>query len=65
VLDKENIKGVDAALRASKRPIYAVLFPFEVNESGALDKRMPGHWTEVGKVEGVTLWRRDLGPSQP
>lgn len=61
-LEPDNIGRVESALRASKRPLYAVLFPFEITDSGALDRRMPGHWTEVGKVDAVTIWRRDFGP---
>jgi hypothetical protein len=64
VLDKGNVGKVEAALRISKRPLYAVLFPFEVQESGIFDKRMPGHWKQVGQVEDVTIWRRDLDAAQ-
>jgi hypothetical protein len=64
VLDKGNVGKVEAALRSSKRPLYAVLFPFEVQESGIFDKRMPGHWRQVGQVEDVTIWRRDLDAAQ-
>ncbi|MGA2691079.1 MAG: hypothetical protein ABSF76_01835, partial [Opitutaceae bacterium] len=63
-LEPDNIGRVESALRASKRPLYAVLFPFEITDSGALDRRMPGHWTEVGKVDAVTIWRRDFPPSK-
>jgi hypothetical protein len=63
-LDSGNVGKVDAAIRASGRPLYAVLFPFEVTDQGVLDKKMPGHWTQVGKVEEVTLWRRDFGSSR-
>jgi len=64
VLDAGNVGRVDAAIRASKRPLYAVLFPFEVDQTGGLAKRMPGRWQEVGRVEDVTIWRRDLGAAQ-
>jgi hypothetical protein len=65
VVDKGNAGKVEAALRSSKRPLYAVLFPFEVEESGIFDRRMPGHWIQVGKVQDVTIWRRDPGAAQP
>jgi len=31
---------------------------------GALDKRLPGHWTLVGFVVGVSVYRRDFGPAK-
>ncbi len=42
---------------AAGRPIYAVLFPFE--EKDVLEKRLPGHWSQVGAISQVTVWRRD------
>jgi hypothetical protein len=63
-LDAGNVGRVESVIRASGRPLYAVLFPFEVGTEGVLDKRMPGHWTLVGKVEDVTVYRRDFGPAK-
>jgi hypothetical protein len=63
-LDAGNVGRVESVIRASGRPLYAVLFPFEVGKEGALDKRMPGHWTLVGNVEDVTVYRRDFGPAR-
>jgi len=37
-----------------------VLFPFEIEEHHALEKRMPGHWVQVGNVDDVTIWRREF-----
>jgi hypothetical protein len=64
-IDAGNVGRVEAAIRNSKRPLYAVLFPFEVDEQGVLTKRMPGRWSQVGKVQDVTIWRRELGPAKP
>ncbi|MFA5263564.1 MAG: hypothetical protein WC378_07030 [Opitutaceae bacterium] len=48
---------VVAASRSAGRPVYALLFPFELPE---LDKgKIPGHWVKVGAVRQVTLWRLD------
>lgn len=44
-----------AALRASGRPLYAALFPFEEEE--ALKTRLPGRWTQIGNVRQATFWR--------
>ena len=56
---------VDAAVRRSGRPLYAVLFPFELNDEGALRRSLPGHWTPVGQVEDVTVLRRDADAATP
>ncbi|HXQ80986.1 MAG TPA: hypothetical protein VN775_06730 [Opitutaceae bacterium] len=64
VLDKANIGKVESAIRNSRRPLYAVLFPFEIEQLGALERLMPGHWSQVGKVQDVTIWRRDLEASK-
>ncbi|HMD59866.1 MAG TPA: hypothetical protein VKG78_00450 [Opitutaceae bacterium] len=64
-LGKGDVADVVAAIRRSKRPIYAVFFPFEKKESGGLERGMPGHWTQVGTVQDVTIWRRDFAPEKP
>jgi 4-amino-4-deoxy-L-arabinose transferase-like glycosyltransferase len=65
VLDKDNVGRLESALRASGRPLYAVLFPFEVGEAGVLSRRIPGRWNFVGKVDDVSIFRRDLGAERP
>ncbi|MEO5961238.1 MAG: glycosyltransferase family 39 protein [Opitutaceae bacterium] len=52
------------AVRAADRPLYAVLHPFEV-EDGALSKRMPGAWTQIGTVRDVSIWKFDFIPRPP
>lgn len=51
--------AIERACAAAGRPIYAVLYPFEVEE--VLVSRLPGRWTQVGAVAYATIWRRD-GP---
>jgi hypothetical protein len=36
------------------RPLYAVLFPLEINQLHAFD-RMPGGWTQIGRIRHVTM----------
>jgi hypothetical protein len=50
---------VEAALERSGRPVYAVLFPFEIEESKMLSLRIPGTWTAVHRIEDITIFRRD------
>jgi hypothetical protein len=59
-VDPENVGRIEAAIRLSRRPLYAVLFPFEYNDAHVLDKRMPGHWDQVGRVGDVLIVRRDF-----
>jgi len=56
-IDRGSLATVLAPLRSSRRPLYAALYPFEVEP--ALKERFPGRWTQVGKVGFSTIWRRD------
>jgi hypothetical protein len=60
-VDKGDVEKIETAIQASKKPLYAVLFPFEYNDPHALDERMPGQWREVGTVGDVRIMRRDFG----
>jgi hypothetical protein len=42
-----------------------VLFPFEVGREQVLEKRMPAHWTQVGQVADVTIWKGELDSPTP
>jgi hypothetical protein len=59
-IDAGNVRGVESAIEASRRPLYAVLFPFEMNESHVLEKRMPGRWAPAGSVEDIVIMRREF-----
>ena len=39
--------------------IYAMLFPFEIDDLAALRMHVPGDWVKVGTIEHVTVWRLD------
>lgn len=49
-------------LRATKRPLFAVLFPFEIAEQHAFERHLPGKWMEVGRIHDVSVWKCDAGP---
>jgi len=56
----DQIKPADfgriaAACRAQKRPIFAILFPFEVGP--ALKEHLLGDWEQVGVVREASVWR--------
>jgi len=59
-LTKDNVAKIEGLIRNSGRPLYAVLFPFEVNQENVLGAVMPGRWRQVGAVSDVTIWRRDF-----
>jgi hypothetical protein len=59
-LTKDNVANIEAVVRNSGRPLYAVLFPFEIDQANVLGGVMPGHWRQVGVVSDVTIWRRDF-----
>jgi hypothetical protein len=56
-VNHEQFARVVAALDAQRRPLYAVLFPFEVEERRVLADALPGQWTLAGTVRDVTIWR--------
>ncbi len=58
-VDQADVGQIESAIWNAKRPLYAVLFPFEYNDPGVL-ARMPGNWTRVGLVGDVQILRRGL-----
>jgi len=52
---------IAAACAVTGRPLYAALFP---EEKIAFAGRLPGHWTQVGAVRHVSIWRYD-SPAAP
>jgi hypothetical protein len=56
-LTPEIAAAVNASLEANDRPIFAVLFPYEVKE--VVEKHLLGEWKQIGAVRHVTFWRRE------
>ena len=54
-MDPPTAERVRAAARSAGTPLYAVLFPFELDTL----KDVPGPWVVVGSVDDVTIWRCD------
>jgi hypothetical protein len=54
-LDPHTAKSLRASLLAAKRPLYAVVFPFERDRLAGV----AGTWTTVGNVDDVTLLRSE------
>ncbi len=58
-LDPQLSRAVYAAAQRAGRPVYAVFFPFEIEEWGCFRGRLAGRWTQVGAVRHATIWRLD------
>jgi hypothetical protein len=54
-IDADKYTAALEAIAAEKRPIYAVLYPFEIPE--ALEK-IGGHWTKLSTVGQASVWQR-------
>jgi hypothetical protein len=54
--DRTMLTRLERRALAAGRPLYAVLFPFEINQLHAFD-RMPGRWTQIGRIRHVTIWK--------
>ncbi len=55
ILSPEQSARLAQASLATGRPLYAVLWPFEVKD--ATEVHMPGRWTQVGSVGDATVWK--------
>jgi hypothetical protein len=61
MISPADFQRIAAACTAAGRPIYAVLFPFEIEDADqkAFQKHLTGHWTQIGAVRFVSIWRYD------
>jgi 4-amino-4-deoxy-L-arabinose transferase-like glycosyltransferase len=39
-----------------EHPLYAVLFPFEVEQGRIFRNHLPGRWEQIGAVKHITVW---------
>ena len=51
---------VRAAIAATRRPVFAVLFEFERTE--ALGQKTPGAWKQLDALGPITFWRLESAP---
>ncbi|PTX97735.1 glycosyltransferase family 39 protein [Opitutus sp. ER46] len=57
-LDAKSFAQLASALAAQKRPLYAVLHPFELEEHQVFSSHLPtGRWQQIGQVRDVTIWQ--------
>jgi hypothetical protein len=38
------------------RRLYAVLFPYEIEQRRVFMNYLPGTWTQIGAVKHITVW---------
>jgi hypothetical protein len=53
---RSELQALESRVLATGRPLYAVFFPFEIEDLRALD-HVPGYWQRIGHVRHVTVWR--------
>jgi hypothetical protein len=56
-LNSEAWRHVRVEASAGRQPLYAVLFPFEIEREKVLSDRLPGTWVQVGSIEHVSVWQ--------
>jgi len=54
-LDADTLRRVQAVSERTGRPLYAVLFPVDLDPKGSTQPA--GRWEKVGEVRQVTVWR--------
>ena len=57
-IHEKDFEQVARAAIAAGRPLFALLEPFEVERIFA-EKRVTGHWAQIGAVKEISLWRFD------
>lgn len=57
VIEKAQSRLVFAAAARAGRPVYAVLYPFELET--VFRDHIVGRWSQIGAVYYVTIWRLD------
>lgn len=56
-MDRKDLEKIDEVAKKARRPIYAMLYPFEVKE--VLEK-FPGDWKKIRETDNqISIWRRD------
>jgi hypothetical protein len=60
-----DFQRIARACTARGRPVYAVLYPFEIEDWKAFEQHLTGHWSQVGAVRHVSIWRLDSLDAPP
>lgn len=57
MIEPADFQRIAKACTSAGRPVYAVLYPFEIEEWKAFEQHLAGHWSQVGAVRHVSIWR--------
>lgn len=57
MLNPATFGKISDVLAREDRPLYAVLWPFEIEEYRMFERNMPGPWQKVETLESITIWR--------
>ncbi len=52
-----EFERIAAACAAAGRPVFALLYPFEIEEQGAFRRHLTGRWTPVASIRRASVWR--------
>jgi hypothetical protein len=66
MMSPAEFQRIAAVCALAGRPLYACLYPFEIDDAewSAFPKHLAGHWTQIGTVRHVSIWRYD-SPAEP
>ena len=59
MISPADFHQIAAACAAAGRPLYASLYPFEIEEQGAFQRHLVGRWTQIGRFGSASIWRYD------
>jgi len=57
LVDKTTARSLMTAAVKTGRPVYAVLFPFELDQEHCFRRGLAGRWSKVATVDDNTIWR--------
>jgi hypothetical protein len=64
-ISSAEFEQIAAACAAAGRPVYALLYSFEISEQGAFRRHLTGRWTRIGLVHDTSIWRYDSPGAAP
>jgi 4-amino-4-deoxy-L-arabinose transferase-like glycosyltransferase len=59
VIDQAQFAQIRQACARAGRPVYAMMFPYELNDKKILERFEPGKWSPVMAITHVSIWRLD------
>jgi len=57
LIEKTTARSLMAVAAKAGRPVYAVLFPFELDQEHCFRRGLAGRWAKIATVDDNTIWR--------